>query len=307
MDSAHLTATRQHNIGIMLVSLIEAYEASLREAYARAGFGDVRRSHGYVLRYLEQSGSRITDVARRAGITKQTAGKIVQDLERLGYVEVGQVPGDNRVRLVQFSAHGRELVEISKTLVAQIHERYAARAGRETLARFDAALELFIQRLAPAIPALGGEGWQSDNPFLHFGRYMVEIATDFERRLRAKLAARGFPGIKRSYLSLLFHLDADGSRLAALAQRIAVTPQAASLTIAELVRKGFIEQTLDPADQRARLILLTPKGRKLMEATALAAEEINGEYAGLVGPDAVVQLRECLLRILQGLRISVFV
>jgi DNA-binding MarR family transcriptional regulator len=306
MDSAHLASVRKNNIGIMLLSLIEDYEVTLRQAYAGAGFGDVRRPHGYVLRYLEQRGSRITDIAQRAGITKQTTGKIVQNLVRLGYVTVRNVAGDNRVRLVQFSARGRELVNSSNTLIVQIHDSYAERVGRDTVARFETALEQFIRQLAPAIPELSGEGW-STNPFFHFGRYMVEIAADFDARLRRKLAEQGFPGVKRSYLALLFHLDIDGSRLAALAQRIAVTPQAASLTIAELVRAGFIYQALDPRDQRARLIQLSPRGRALMEAIALAAEEINTDYAELVGAEAVAQLRTSLLRILQRMRFSVFV
>jgi len=307
MDSEHIESIRQNNLGIMLVSLIEDYETRLRQAYAESGFGDVRRSHGYVLRNLEQQGSRVTDIARRAGITKQTAGKIVQELQRLGYVTVEGVSGDNRVRLVSFSPRGRELVNVSQALVAQIHAAYAGQVGAATFDRFDATLRIFIRQLAPDIPQLEGELWRSANPFFHFGRFMVEIASDFESRLRERLAQLGFPDIKHSYLAALFHLDLEGSRVTALAQRVAVSPQAASLTLGELARAGFIEQVEDPGDQRARLILLTARGLELMQAIALAVEEINQEYALLVGAEPVTRLRDCLLKILRRLRISVFV
>lgn len=290
----------------MLIALIQGYEASLRRAYREAGFGDMRRSHGYVLRYLEQQGSRITDIAQRAGITKQTTGKIVQELQRLGYVEVGGVAGDNRVRLVRFSRRGRQLVAVSQTLVAEIHDSYAERVGRQTFERFEETLQTFVRKLALAIPALNLEAGGA-NPFFHFGRFMVEIANDFEARLRRRLAERGFPDIKRSYLSLLFHLDVGGSRLAGLAQRVAVTPQAASLTINELVKAGYIRQELDPNDQRARIILLTERGLALMAAMAESVEAINHDYAEAVGQTAVARLRDCLQTILQRLRISVFV
>jgi DNA-binding MarR family transcriptional regulator len=112
MDSEHIESIRQNNFGIMLISLIEDYERRFTDAYEVAGFGDVRRPHGYVLRYLEKDGSCITDIAQRAGITKQTVGKIVQELTRLRYVEVVGVAGDGRVRLVRFSKRGRQLVEV---------------------------------------------------------------------------------------------------------------------------------------------------------------------------------------------------
>lgn len=306
MDSEHIESIRQNNFGIMLVSLIEDYERRFAAAYDAAGFGDVRRPHGYVLRYLEKDGSCITDIAQRAGITKQTVGKIVQELTRLRYVEVVGVPGDGRVRLVRFSKRGRLLVEVSQQLVQRLHDEYAEQVGRATFERFAETLQLFVAKLGCAIPELGGEGWPAVKPFFHFGRYMVEIAEDFERRLRARLDAAGFPDIKPSYLAVLFHLDIDGSRLTALAQRVAVTPQAASLTITEMVRADIIVQIADPNDQRARLISLTEQGAALMEAIAVAVEAIGEEYAGIIGAEAVIRLRDCLLKILRRLRISVF-
>lgn len=305
MDRETIESIRRHSLGIMLMALIQDYESSMRRAYREAGFGDVRRSHGYVLRYLEQHGSRITDIARRAGITKQTAGKIVQELQRLGYVEIGGVAGDNRVRLVRFSRRGRALVAASQTLIAQLHDSYAERVGRTTFTRFEETLQTFVRRLEPAIPAMTLEAGGS-NPFLHFGRFMVEVASDFEARLRQRLATAGFPDIKRSYLALLFHLDPGGSRLAGLAQRVAVTPQAASLTVNELVRAGYVRQEPDPSDQRARIIELTPRGLALLDAMAEAVEAINEDYAAVVGEEEVTRLRDCLQKILQRLRISVF-
>lgn len=303
MDAEHIESIRQNNFGIMLFSLIEDYEQRFSAEYRQAGFADIRRPHGHVLRYLDRDGTRITDIAQRTGITKQTIGKLVRELERLDYVEVVGVPGDGRIKLVRFSARGRELIELSRQALQRIHAYYAKVVGRATFERFEITLQSIIRQLAPALPIWSGE---ETNPYFHFGRFMVELAADFERRLLQRLRAAGHDGIKPSHLALLFHLDLDGSRLVELAQRIAVTPQAASLTIGELVRMGIIEQVSDPADQRARLVVLTPAGRDLMEVIAESVETIGADYAGSVGAANVTRLRDCLLKILRRLGISVF-
>lgn len=307
MDSEPFASIRQNTLGVMLVCLIEDYEARLRAAYAEAGFADVRRPHGYILRYLEQAGSPITEIARRAGISKQSAGKIVRELERLGYVEVSGIARDNRVCLVRFSARGGKLVKISQRLIADLHDDYAAQVGREVFGRFDTALNALVGALAPAIPLLHGARGQPAPPFFQFGRFMVELAADFERRLCQRLADQGFAGIKRSYLAILFHLDPCGSRLVALAQRIVISPQAANLTYNELAAAGLVQQTADPSDQRARLIVPTAAGHTLLAAIAGAVEEINDDYAVLAGGEVVADLRAGLLEILYRLRISIFV
>jgi len=303
MDGEHIESIRQNNFGIMLFSLVEDYEKRFSAEYKGAGFDDVRRPHGHVLRYLDREGTRISDIAQRTGITKQTIGKLVQELERLGYVDVIGIAGDGRVKLVRFSPRGRQLIEMSRHALQRIHAAYAEAVGQSTFERFEATLQLFIKHLSPTLPIWGAA---DANPYFHFGRFMVELAGDFEQRLLQRLHAATYPGIKPSYLALLFHLDLDGSRLVDLAQRIAVTPQAASLTISEMMRADIIYQMHDPDDQRARLILLTAHGRKLMETIAEAVEAIGTDYANLVGAAAVTRLRDCLLKMLRRLGISVF-
>src|SRR5689334_24600888 len=68
---------------------------------ARPGFEKLRPAYLAVMRNMNPHGSRITDIARRAGLTKQAIGLLVRDLEAAGYVEVVDDPSDARARLVR--------------------------------------------------------------------------------------------------------------------------------------------------------------------------------------------------------------
>ena len=79
-----------------------------------------------------------------------------------------------------------------------------------------------------------------------------------EQVVRAVRAA-GFE-VTVAQARLAQRIAADGSRLTDLAEQAQVTKQTASLLIAALEREGLVERVPDPADGRARLIRLTPKG-----------------------------------------------
>src|SRR5690606_13140990 len=100
------------------------------------GFDNVLRSHGAVLRYLGMEGARISDIAIRAGITKQTVGRIVRDLERLGYITVTQSASDRRVRVVRFSPRGEQLVACSLKVIEDVRNFYCHLVGAERFQRF---------------------------------------------------------------------------------------------------------------------------------------------------------------------------
>lgn len=92
---------------------------------------------GRLLQLLPADGMRITDLAERAGVTKQALGQLVTTLEGLGLVESRPDPTDRRVRLVRRTAEGdRVCADLSHAI------RAAQQAVRADVgpARFDAML-----------------------------------------------------------------------------------------------------------------------------------------------------------------------
>ena len=64
----------------------------------RAGHLDLRPKHGAVLASVGPTGTRPSELAERAGMTKASMGELVDDLEALGYVLRASDPDDGRAR-----------------------------------------------------------------------------------------------------------------------------------------------------------------------------------------------------------------
>ena len=67
----------------------------------------VRVAHTSVLPHIDLEGTRLTEIARRLGVTKQAAGQVIDELEELGVVERVADPQDARAKLVRFTKKGQ--------------------------------------------------------------------------------------------------------------------------------------------------------------------------------------------------------
>lgn len=77
------------------------------------------------------------------------------------------------------------------------------------------------------------------------------------------LEAAGYPDLQPAFHPLFECIDDGGTRLTELAARADVTHQSMSEVVVALEERGYVERRPDPADGRARLVCLTPRGRKL--------------------------------------------
>jgi DNA-binding MarR family transcriptional regulator len=144
---------------VPLAGLLEAVrEAMLREfeqELAEAGYGDIRPTHGCVFRFVQEEGLRLTDLACRAGITKQSAGEIVDGLVELAYVERIPDPADRRAKLIRLTEKGREAQRFGFDLFGQVEARWAERFGVDRIGGMRETLEEIASREAPeAVPEL---------------------------------------------------------------------------------------------------------------------------------------------------------
>lgn len=101
------TAARDASVGQLLLLGARLFnEAGIAEIQAH-GHPGLRAAHFQLAPHFALGGSRITDVAAKAGITKQAVGQLVDELEALGYVERIPDPTDARARLVVYTDRGR--------------------------------------------------------------------------------------------------------------------------------------------------------------------------------------------------------
>ena len=120
-------------IGRLLSQSYGLWQRLTYAGLADRGFPEVRPSHSPVLRHIDDGGTRIVDLAERAGITKQSMTYLVRQLEGKGLAEVREDPHDGRARLVALTDRGQAasqaLIESSLALEA----RFASELGNAKL------------------------------------------------------------------------------------------------------------------------------------------------------------------------------
>jgi DNA-binding MarR family transcriptional regulator len=142
-----------------LLSLLDAATelvlAEFRKELEDAGYADIRPTHGCVFRFVRDDGMRLTDLARLAGMTKQSVGELVDDLVRLGYVERIPDPEDRRAKLICLTDRGIEAQRVGFGLLGEIEGRWAERFGAARVKELRELLEEAVSENAPeAIPEL---------------------------------------------------------------------------------------------------------------------------------------------------------
>ena len=113
------------------------FHAQLREA----GHPAIRQGHGCVFRFVQEGGLRLTDLAESSGLSKQAVGEVVDDLEKLGYVERIQDPEDGRAKLIRLTERGADAQQTALKIFADIERGWAKRYGAERVATMRQLLE----------------------------------------------------------------------------------------------------------------------------------------------------------------------
>lgn len=105
-----------------------------------AGYVDLRPSHLVVFQHLPSDGGRVTELAERAQITKQSMSALVEHLVAGGYVERGADPRDGRSRLLHRTERGWAVERLARESIRALEAEWAAALGAERLAQCRAFL-----------------------------------------------------------------------------------------------------------------------------------------------------------------------
>ncbi|WP_214408722.1 MarR family winged helix-turn-helix transcriptional regulator [Sphaerisporangium fuscum] len=124
------------DLGVLTSRLLFAVQEELFDTLARQGHPGLRPQHGAVLAYLDAEGSRATDLARASGQHKQVVGKLLDELEALGYVERRPDPADRRAKLVVPTELGLDQMTRSDAILQAIERRHAQTVGEDAFAEF---------------------------------------------------------------------------------------------------------------------------------------------------------------------------
>jgi DNA-binding MarR family transcriptional regulator len=140
------SARQQWNpdLGVLASRLSDATQSELFARLEAEGHGDLSPRHGVVLPYLDEDGIRATELARLSGRHKQVVGRLVDELEELGYVERRADPADRRAKLVVPTAAGLEALRVADRAIAEAEARHAEHIGRRAYADLREALRAMV-------------------------------------------------------------------------------------------------------------------------------------------------------------------
>lgn len=120
-----------------LTSLLSlSFSASINELHERLselGFGDIRPTHGFMLKCIIPNGATGIEIAEYLGITKQAVSKMVDYLEKSGYVKRETHPTDKRVKTIVLTERGWLVVKAKEKILTEIEGRWSENIGTERM------------------------------------------------------------------------------------------------------------------------------------------------------------------------------
>nr|WP_311319513.1 MarR family transcriptional regulator [Rhizobium sullae] len=104
-------AWRRNNIGRRMNEAVRLFEGRIIDNLRSNGHSELTAAHINLTRNLDEDGTRLTELARRASLTKQSMSELVDQVEQTGLIEKRRDPSDGRAKLVCFTEKGLEWLE----------------------------------------------------------------------------------------------------------------------------------------------------------------------------------------------------
>ncbi|MFO7550345.1 MAG: MarR family transcriptional regulator [Haliea sp.] len=316
VSQAALDRARRDNLGHRLVALADDFSGKVLAAYHRHGYTDIRPVHGSVLRNLELSGTRLTVLAARAGITHRAMAKLVANVEAMGLIQQRPDPKDARARLISYTPEGLQLLQQSSAIIEGIYRVYSRIMGAEALQALELRLYEFLTALDIEITVSGQQALHSVRPEKprnnrktyvshNIGRYLQLLGDDYHRRCAAIMETAGHTGVRIDHLAVVSHLSLTGMNLSQLSESAGISLQATGKQVTSLQRLGYVTVTVDSRDKRVRQVAFSTQGHAFIAALLAAFANIETDYRSIVGRRKLQDLQESLAHAAHALGLSV--
>lgn len=155
MDTTNLSPDwRQAHLGRLLGHAMRRFDARVLELMAvdtqvplalsnLAARDQVGAAHVHITRHLSLRGDRLTDLAQRAGMAKQSMAALVDQCAAWGLVARESDPRDARARIVRFTPLGLDWLQAFRRAVAQAEAEFRAEVGPEVATVVALGLEAY--------------------------------------------------------------------------------------------------------------------------------------------------------------------
>jgi DNA-binding MarR family transcriptional regulator len=148
MDIELFQQMRQDYTGRLLQQAFRDFSNRAIARLRQRGHSGLTLAHTLLLSHLDLEGTHITVLADRAGITKQSMGQLVLDLEKRRYIERRADPSDRRATLVFFTSMGWQFLRDAFEVRKEIEAEYQAMVGKQEMEQFHRTLRRLLAQTA---------------------------------------------------------------------------------------------------------------------------------------------------------------
>lgn len=156
-------------LGLLLLEAFRWFNESLLANLHEQGWQEISPAQSLVMTYLGAGGIRISDLARRLGVSRQAAQKSVSELEGAKLVATDVDPSNSSAKIVTLTALGETNVAVVLDVYSQVEQKLSKRLGTSKLAKMRKTLELdwaepVVLKQKVKVPAKTKKDKASDKP-----------------------------------------------------------------------------------------------------------------------------------------------
>ncbi len=136
-----------NNLVRLLIEFSKDFERRTLALLQQRGHPQIRPSHSMLFSNLGLGAVRVTELAERAQVTQQAMGKMLKEVERMGYIERGIDQSDKRAKEIRLTKQGVKLARDSMHIVDEVRLYYAEKVGVEALDELERNLRDAVDKI----------------------------------------------------------------------------------------------------------------------------------------------------------------
>lgn len=137
------TEWRHANIGRLLNNAVRRFEGRVLDLMGEAGYEQTRIAHISLTRNLDVEGTRLTELAHRASMSKQAMSELVEQCEGMELITRSPDPSDGRARIIRFTAAGLQWLDAFRAAVDVAEQEMRGQLGAVAMATLVQALATY--------------------------------------------------------------------------------------------------------------------------------------------------------------------
>ena len=136
---------RHENLGRLLLASVINWQDVLVLGLRKKGFPNFRASHMNLLRHIDFGGTRISEIARRSRVSKQTVGELIAGCEAANLVKIVPDATDGRAKIVTFTRLGKSIIVAEREIMERMDAQLARVVGKDRLEELRDTLSVLAQ------------------------------------------------------------------------------------------------------------------------------------------------------------------